>query len=219
MRKIEVFSREKSLAGSWKFGAAALALVATMTLSACAEEDEGGQTSPQDGAAQNGTTMAAGETTGGTTEGTTMGTTAGTTMAGGGTTMMGGGTTMQGGATMGGEITSVQGLIVENPQSLIGREVRISDAQVQDVVDDTTFFIGSDANQTILAALEGERANTQPDSAVVINQGQTVRLIGTVEQLPSPSGLERFGLGQAEIQELDNQQVYLSVTNADVLSQ
>ena len=230
MKEIEAPNREKSLLPPRKLGVVALALAAAVSLTACAEESGGGQGNTQSGGSAATATTMAGGTTMDTTGGTTMATTGGTTMSGttmSGTTMSGttsggttmattGGTTMQGGTTQGDAVTDVQSLLVQDPQSLVGREVRISDANVQDVVGDATFFVGPSTGQTVLAAIEGERAGSQADQAVDINPGQTVQLNGTVEQLPSTRGLERFGLNQSEIQDLENQQVYLSITDAQV---
>lgn len=234
MRKVGVLNREKGLFGPWKVGAAALALTATMSLASCAEETggQGGGQGNTQGNAQGGATQGGAATTGGSTMmGTTGGTTGGTTVAGttmdgttgttmsGGTTGGTGGTTMQGGTTQGDAITSAQGLFVQNPQSLVGQEVRIPNATVQDVVGDSTFFVGPGVDQTVLAALEGELSGSQGEQAVDINPGQQVQITGTVEQLPSTRGLARFGLNQAEIQGLQNQEVYLSISQAEVAGQ
>jgi hypothetical protein len=121
---------------------------------------------------------------------------------------------MQGGTTQGGEIISIQSLFAQDQQSLVGREVRLSNAEVQEVSDETVFFVGPSADQTVLAAIEGVQSGSQGDQA--IESGQTVQLTGTVEQLPSTRGLERFGLSQSEIQDLEDQEIYLSITDAQV---
>lgn len=220
MKQAEAVDRRKSLLAPKKIGIAALGLVAAMSLASCAEESPSGQGSTQGSGATMATTMAGG-TTMSTTGGTTMSTTGGTTMAGttmSGTTSAGttmattGGTTMQGGTTQGGAITSAQSLFAQNPQSLVGREVQLSNAEVQEVAGDTVFFVGSSADQTVFAAIEGVQSDSQSSQSV--EEGQTVQLTGTVEQLPSTRGLERFGLSQSEIQDLGNQEIYLSITEA-----
>lgn len=232
MKETEASNREKVLLTPRKIGIVALGLVVAISLASCAEESPGGQGSTQDSDAAMATTMTGGttmstmgDTTMATTAGTTTATTGGTTMSGttmsgttsGGTTMSTtGGTTMQGGTTQGGEISSTQSLFAQNSQSLVGREVQLSNAEVQEVSDDTVFFVGPSADQTVLAAIEGVQSGSQGGQA--IESGQTVQLTGTVEQLPSTRGLERFGLSQSEIQDLEDQEIYLSITDAQVQS-
>jgi hypothetical protein len=120
---------------------------------------------------------------------------------------------MQGGTTQGGAITSAQSLFAQNPQSLVGREVQLPNAKVREVAGDTAFFVGPSSGQTVFAAIEGAQSSGQS-----LESGQSVQLNGTVEQLPSTRGLERFGLSQSEIQDLEDQEIYLSITDAQVQS-
>lgn len=160
------------------------------------------------------TTQAGGTTMGGTTGGDTM---MGTTM--GGTT--GGGTTMgtTGGETTASEsaITNLQTIIDEpNKQSLAGQPVLLSSTQVQDVVGDVTFLVGPSADQTVFAVLGDELVGAQADAAMNIEQGETLAIVGTLQQAPSAQEAQQeLGLTQAEVAELQGEDVYLFVEEVE----
>lgn len=84
-------------------------------------------------------------------------------------------------AVTGPPITDVL-LIVDAPDRpvLAGREVRLTNAPVLDVVGDRTFFVGPDANRRLFVVLN--ETPVPGDSAIDINAGQTVNLQGVLRR-------------------------------------
>lgn len=72
-------------------------------------------------------------------------------------------------------------LIVDAPDRpvLAGREVRLANMRVLDVVGDRTFFVGPDANRRLFVVLNEA---VPGDSAIDINPGQTVNLQGVLRR-------------------------------------
>jgi hypothetical protein len=141
------------------------------------------------------------------------GTTGGTT--GGGTTM--GGTTMGGTTAFESAITNLQTIVEEpNKQSLAGQPVVLSSAQVFDVVGDVTFLVGPSADQTVFAVLQDELAAEQAEAAVNIEPGETLAIVGTLQQAPSAQQAQQeLGLTQAEAEEMQGEDVFLLVEEVE----
>ena len=215
---------------AWKLGMGTLTVAATLSLAACGggnnnsngNKNSGGGNNKSSGGAA--TSSSSGSTAGGSTMmggGSTMmgggstGMMGGTTMMGGGSTMMGGGSTMMGSTGTSGKITSVQAILgAKKPASLVGKKVKLSGVQVQNVASDTAFTVGQSAGKQVPAVLVREVMG-KPDKAVNINKGQKVMLRGTVRRIPkAEAALKKFGL--TKVPGLNSKKLFIAVQKVKV---
>ena len=117
-------------------------------------------------------------------------------------------------ATLGnqGPITAVDQILNESvPANLIGREVALEDAHVQQLVGEYTFWIGPTATRRIPVVLFGELTGRQPPSAANLVEGQRVRAFGIVRSMRE---LTAFGtdplLGPQELARIRQWPVFIS---------
>ena len=107
----------------------------------------------------------------------------------------------------------VTGLPLGQPErltSLAGRQVRLTNVQVQEVIDDSVFWIGPSPTQRILVYLEG----TGADAGAEVQVGQIANLYGGLRRLPSPEEMrERWSLPAEAAEPLQNQPVYIHITD------
>jgi len=104
----------------------------------------------------------------------------------------------------GGAITQLSQLSASDPTSLTGQSVNISNAKVQQVVNDRLFVLQGTGGAKPVYAI-----TSQPMPG--ITTGQTVTLNGTVQQVPSsPTSL---GLDQQASQMLQNQQIFVQASS------
>lgn len=71
---------------------------------------------------------------------------------------------------------------------LVGRQVQLSNVQVQSVVGDRTFFVGPDANQTVLVVLDEIPTPGTPgtEGRYDVTQGQVVNISGSMASPNDP---------------------------------
>lgn len=96
-------------------------------------------------------------------------------------------------------ITDIGALLdAENPTALVGREVRLEDVRVLEMVGDATFWIGRGAGDRMFVILDEQIPSPPPgvEGRVNVNAGQTVDLVGAVRasgDLPGGEVLDRTG--------------------------
>ena len=107
----------------------------------------------------------------------------------------------------------VTGLPLGQPErltSLAGRQVRLTNVRVQEVIDDSVFWIGPSPTRRILVYLEG----TGADAGAEVQVGQIANLYGGLRRLPSPEEMrERWGLPTEAAEPLQNQPIYIHITD------
>lgn len=124
-------------------------------------------------------------------------------------------------AAAGAELTDVL-VIVAAPDrpSLVGRRVRFTDVKVQDVVGDTTFYVGPSATQRILVDLDEQPApNSDVEGGVDVNPGQTISFTGVVTAMPAAAEAKtRFGrlLNESEFNNFLKQQIYIRTDKVNI---
>lgn len=113
-------------------------------------------------------------------------------------------------------------LAVPDKATLIDRAVQLDGIIVQRVTGDKTFFVGPSAEQEFLAVIADEEPSptTPIEGEVDINAGQTVNLIGTIQQVPSIEEMQqRWNATPEEAAQLAEQQFYMRVQEATIVNQ
>lgn len=127
--------------------------------------------------------------------------------------------------TAGGPITDLTTIFEEQDKAtLAGRQVDLQGqtaAQVQSVVGDTTFWVGPSSDQQVFVVLSEEQdaaGAAGVEGRVDVNEGQTVRLTGQVQQLPSiEEARQQWGLSEANAAQLENQEIYISAEQVEIV--
>lgn len=102
-------------------------------------------------------------------------------------------------ATPGEAVTDIGALLdAENPTALVGREVRLEDVRVLEMVGDATFWVGRGADDRMFVILDEQIPSPPPDveGRVNVNAGQTVDIVGSVRaagDLPGGDVLDQTG--------------------------
>ncbi|MBW4560122.1 MAG: hypothetical protein KME32_03015 [Mojavia pulchra JT2-VF2] len=98
-----------------------------------------------------------------------------------------------------------------NRQSLINRGVQLTNAKVQSVVGDRTFWVGANNTQRVFVVLAPNLDAGTAEKKVVVKPGQTLDLVGVLKPAPSVEQAQKQwkGLTATEAQGLKNQIVYL----------
>jgi hypothetical protein len=125
-------------------------------------------------------------------------------------------------AGAGGPITDLTTIFEEEDKtSLVGRQVDLQGetaAEVRSVVGDTTFWVGPSQDQQVFVVLSEEQDAAGAEGRVEVNEGQTVRLTGQVQQLPSiEEARQQWGLSEANTAELQNQEIYISAEQVEII--
>lgn len=96
-------------------------------------------------------------------------------------------------------VTDIGALLdAENPTALVGREVRLEDVRVLEMVGDATFWVGRGADDRMFVILDEQIPSPPPDveGRVNVNAGQTVDIVGSVRaagDLPGGDVLDQTG--------------------------
>jgi hypothetical protein len=132
--------------------------------------------------------------------------------------LLGRGDTERGSAE--GPITDLATLYAGNPDTLVGRKVRIENARVLDVTGDRDFWIGEGDNRQILVILNQVMTPQQPriEGRYDVNAGQTLDILdGEVKAIPQwEDARSRWNLNQNLRTRFDNQRVYIEADKLDI---
>ncbi len=125
-------------------------------------------------------------------------------------------------AGTGGPITDLTTIFEEQDKaSLAGRRVDLQGetaAQVRSVVGDTTFWVGPSQDRQVFVALVEEQDAAGVEGLVDVNEGQTIRITGQMRQLPPmEEARQQWGLSEANAAELENQQIYISAEQVEII--
>ncbi|BAY25413.1 hypothetical protein NIES2100_52190 [Calothrix sp. NIES-2100] len=108
-------------------------------------------------------------------------------------------------------ITDVLVITNANKQTLVNRPVQFTNVNVQSVVGDRAFWIGSSNTQRVFVVLAPKLDAGTAENKVVVKQGQTLDLAGVLKAVPSVKQAQQQwkGLTATEAQGLSNQVIYL----------
>lgn len=95
-------------------------------------------------------------------------------------------------------------------QSILNRQVQLTNVRVQNVNGDRTFWIGQPNGQPVFVVLEPALDAGSAENKIVIKPGQTLNLTGVLRPVPSTQqAQQQWGLSPAEAKTLQNQALYL----------
>ena len=84
-----------------------------------------------------------------------------------------------------GEVTAITGLAgLATLNEMIGRQVRLTDVAVNEVVGDEAFTVGEGTNETLVMFDEKPTPNTAMEGNVDVNPGSRVTITGEVRAFP-----------------------------------
>ncbi|MBD2209448.1 hypothetical protein H6G27_06115 [Nostoc linckia FACHB-104] len=108
-------------------------------------------------------------------------------------------------------ITDVLVITNANKQTLVNRPVQFTNVNVQSVVGDRTFWVGSSNTQRVFVVLAPNLDAGTAENKVVVKPGQTIDLAGLLKPVPSVKQAQQQwkGLTATEAQGLRNQVIYL----------
>ena len=119
-----------------------------------------------------------------------------------------------GGAAGGGAITEVTEISgAADSGSVAGRDVEIEEATVQSVTGDITFVVGSGEQDEVFVRMDEDASGGE--QGIQIEEGQTVSLTGTVEEVPGDAA--SLDLSDDEQQALGDAPVYVSASRVEVV--
>ncbi len=99
--------------------------------------------------------------------------------------------------------------------ALVGRNVKLTDVNVQRVLTDRAYFVGADENSKLLVLLDKDMNAGAGPQRVKIMPGHKVSLTGILQPVPTAEiANEQYGLGAPNYNAIANEQVYLHVTVA-----
>jgi hypothetical protein len=114
--------------------------------------------------------------------------------------------------------------------ALAGRRVRISEADVLEVVNNRSVFVGADEEERLFVAVRriprlgettGGLEEQEQQGRRRFKEGQTLELIGRIRPVPETAdeALRRFGLKGEEFELLQDEQVFIRAKRADVVGE
>lgn len=99
------------------------------------------------------------------------------------------------------------------PEDVINKEVKLSSIPVQEVVNNKVFWIGPSSSDVLLVAKD--KINTSS-----IQKGQVINLTAMVKQVPTLEEMQKnWGISKEEAAVLQEQGIYLSATNVEIVQQ
>ena len=112
--------------------------------------------------------------------------------------------------------------------ALAGRRVRISEAEVLEVVNNRSVFVGTGEEERLFMAVRriprlgettGVLEEQRQQERQKFEEGQTLELIGGIRPVPETAdeALRRFGLRGEEFELLQDEQVFIRVKRAEVV--
>ena len=112
--------------------------------------------------------------------------------------------------------------------ALAGRRVRISEADVLEVVNNRSVFVGTGEEERLFVAVRriprlgkttGVLEEQRQQERQKFEEGQTLKLIGGIRPVPETAdeALRRFGLRGEEFELLQDEQVFIRAKRAEVV--
>lgn len=116
-----------------------------------------------------------------------------------------------------GPVVSLAEIVDEEAEAnLLGRDVAIRGARVQDVTGDWLFWVAAGEGRAVPVVLLGEQTARQRDARIEVRPGDTLALFGTVRAVRSLSTLDRPAtMTPAERARLAAARVYISALRVE----
>jgi hypothetical protein len=109
---------------------------------------------------------------------------------------------------------------VSNPDSLVGREVRIDNAKVLSVTGDRHFWVGDREGRQVLVMLDETATPGQPriEGRYDVNPGQTIAITdGEVKRVPAwDEARSRWNIDENLRSNFENQRVYVEAKKLEI---
>jgi hypothetical protein len=101
----------------------------------------------------------------------------------------------------------------QDQQSLVNRQVQLTNTPVQTVTGDRTFWVGPSNTQQMLVVLDEALDSGGTEKRLDVNQGQTLTINGLLRPMPNTADAQKqWGLTAAEAEALKSQKVYLQAS-------
>lgn len=101
----------------------------------------------------------------------------------------------------------------QDQQSLVNRQVQLTNTPVQSVIGDRTFWVGPSNTQQMLVVLDEALDSGSTEKRLDVNQGQTLTINGLLRPMPNTADAQKqWGLSAAEAEALKSQKVYLQAS-------
>lgn len=92
----------------------------------------------------------------------------------------------------GGPVTSIDTLLGAQSAALVGRQVRLEDVMVQEVVGDRGFYIGPTADQSVFVVLnQVPTPGTPTEGRYDVTPGQMIDVRGVMREVTDPAFADR----------------------------
>lgn len=101
----------------------------------------------------------------------------------------------------------------QDQQSLVNRQVQLTNTPVQSVTGDRTFWVGPSNTQQMLVVLDEALDSGSTEKRLDVNAGQTLTINGLLRPMPNTADAQKqWGLSAAEAEALKSQKVYLQAS-------
>lgn len=101
----------------------------------------------------------------------------------------------------------------QDQQSLVNRQVQLTNTPVQSVVGDRTFWVGPSNTQQMLVVLDEALDSGSTEKRLDVNAGQMLTINGLLRPMPNMADAQKqWGLSAAEADALKSQKVYLQAS-------
>ena len=101
----------------------------------------------------------------------------------------------------------------QDQQSLVNRQVQLTNTPVQSVIGDRTFWVGPSNTQQMLVVLDEALDSGSTEKRLAVKAGQTLTINGLLRPMPNTADAQKqWGLSAAEAEALKSQKVYLQAS-------
>ena len=101
----------------------------------------------------------------------------------------------------------------QDQQSLVNRQVQLTNTPVRSVTGDRTFWVGPSNTQQMLVVLDESLDSGSTEKRLAVKAGQTLTINGLLRPMPSTADAQKqWGLTAAEAEALKSQKVYLQAS-------
>lgn len=101
----------------------------------------------------------------------------------------------------------------QDQQSLVNRQVQLTNTPVQSVVGDRTFWVGPSNTQQMFVVLDEALDSGSTEKRLDVNAGQMLTINGLLRPMPNTADAQKqWGLSATETEALKSQKVYLQAS-------
>ena len=101
----------------------------------------------------------------------------------------------------------------QDQQSLVNRQVQLTNTPVRSVTGDRTFWVGPSNTQQMLVVLDEALDSGSTEKRLAVKAGQMMTITGLLRPMPNTADAQKqWGLTAAEAEALKSQKVYLQAS-------